>query len=408
MRKLSSLSPRQRLLAGGVAVVALIAAVSAAVVLWPTSQSKHLTAYFTSATGLYTGDRVMVLGVPVGQVTSITPEPGKVKVEMSYAANLRIPADAKAAIITPTLVTTRTVQLTPVYTHGAVLPDGGTIPESRTAVPVEWDQIEHELNTLATALGPNGQSSGALDRLLHTSAANLKGQGTNLHNTLTALSQVTSVLADDRGNLFATVDNLQKFVQVLADANTQVDQFNKELESVSGVLAENKQELGTALSTLNSALGTVQDFVKNNRDALASNVKGLDSVTGNLAKSDQSLADVLQRLPNDLSDFNNIYDPVNHSISTELAGQEFEDPANFICSTIFAVGGSPDQCQTALDPLLSVLKQSSLPVSVDPLNRDGYSNQTSSTSGSSDSGSSSSSGSGSGTGGLANLLLGGK
>lgn len=404
MSKLSSLSPRRRFLTGAAALVAVIVAVSAAVVLWPSSQSKHLTAYFTKATGLYTGDHVLVLGVPVGQVTAITPESGKVKVDMTYDSNVNVPSNAEAAIITPTLVTTRSVQLTPAYTGGSAMADGGSIPVSRTAVPVEWDQIEQEMNTLATALGPNGKSSGALNKLLHTSAANLKGQGTNMHDTLTALSQATTTLADNRGNLFGTIDNLQTFVQVLADANTQVDQFNKELTSVSGVLADNKQELGTALSTLDSSIGTIESFVKNNRNALASNLSGLDSVTGNLAKSDQTLADVLQRVPTEVSNFNNIYDPVNHAITGSLDANVFEDPASFICSTIFAAGGGAGQCQTALEPLLQVLKQSGLPVSLDPLNRNGYSNQTSTTgSGSGSSGSSS----GSGSGGLLNLLTGG-
>lgn len=402
MSQLSTLSPRRRFLAGAAALVAVIVAVSAAIVLWPSNQAKHLTAYFTSATGLYTGDHVMVLGVPVGQVTAVKSESGKVKVDMTYDSNVSVPANAKAAIITPTLVTTRSVQLTPAYTGGPAMQDGGTIPVARTAVPVEWDQIEHEMNTLATALGPNGKSSGALNKLLNTSAANLKGQGTSMHDTLTALSKATTTLADNRGNLFGTIDNLQTFVQVLADANTQVDQFNKELTSVSGVLADNKQELGTALSTLDSSIGTIESFIKNNRNALASNLSGLDSVTGNLAKSDQTLADVLQRLPTETSNFNNIYDPLNHAITGSLDANVFEDPASFICSTIFAAGGGASDCQTGLEPLLSVLKQSSLPISADPLNRNGYSNQTSTT-GSGSSGSSS----GSSSGGLANLLLGG-
>jgi len=398
MSKLSTLSPLKRFFAGAAAVVVVIGVASAAVVMWPSNHSKQVTAYFTSATGLYTGDRVLVLGVPVGQVTSITPQSGQVKVVMTYDSNVQVPASAQAAIITPTLVTTRSVQLTPAYTGGPTLADGGSIPESRTAVPIEWDQIEQEMDTLATSLGPNGKSSGALNRLLHTSAANLQGQGTNLHDTLTALSQAT----DNRGNLFSTVDNLQTFVQVLADANTQVNEFNNELTSVSGVLDDNKQELGTALSSLNSSLGIVENFVKNNRDALASNLNGLDGVTANLAKNDQTLADVLQRLPTEASNFNNIYDPLNHAITGSLAINNLEDPANFICETIFAAGGSPDQCQNALQPLLQVLGQSNLPISIDPINRNGYSNQTG-TPGSSNSGSSA----GSGSGGLANLLLGG-
>ena len=400
MSKLSGLSSRSRFMTGAVALVAAIIAVSAAVVLWPSSSpSKTLTAYFSSANGLYTGDHVLVLGVPVGKVTKVTPQGGRVKVQMSVDGNVQVPANAEAAIITPTLVTTRSVQLTPAYTGGPAMADGGSIPQSRTAVPVEWDQIEGEMNNLATALGPKAGSSGALNRLLHTSAANLKGQGTNLHDTMTALSQATATLSDNRGNLFATIDNLQTFTHVLADANSQVNQFNQELTSVSGVLADNKQELATALSTLNSSLGTIESFIKNNRTAVASNVSGLNNVMANLAKNDQALADILQRLPNEVSNFNNIYDPTNHAITGSLAMQNFQDPANFICETVFAVGGSPDQCQTALEPLLSTLGQKSLPVNLDPLNK--------STGGSGQSSGSGSSGSSSGSGGILGLLSGG-
>jgi phospholipid/cholesterol/gamma-HCH transport system substrate-binding protein len=405
----NGLSKPQRFIVSAVALVVAIFGVSAAVVFWPHSQSKHLTAYFTETTGLYTGDRVLVLGVPVGQVDSITPEKGRVKVVLSYDDSVQIPVGAQAAIITPTLVTTRAIQLTPVYTAGPALPDGGTIPQARTAVPVEWDQMESELNNLATALGPQGQSAGALNKVLNTSAANLKGQGTNLHDTLTALSQATTTLANDRGNLFATVDNLQTFVSVLAQANSQVDSFNKELSSVSGVLNDNKQELATTLATLNSSLGVVEKFVRDNRGQFSTSLASLDTVTANLARSDQSLANVLQLIPTEIANFNNIYDPIDHSITGSLAMNNFQDPAEFICSTIFSLGGTPSQCQQALGPLVNVLGTSTVPISVDPLNHNGYSNQVSSSgSGSSGSpGSSGSSGSSSGSGGLLNLLLGG-
>jgi phospholipid/cholesterol/gamma-HCH transport system substrate-binding protein len=413
---LPGLPGRKGFLTAAAAVVAVIVAASAVLLLWPHSQSKQLTAYFTETTGLYTGDRVLVLGVPVGQVDSITPQAGRVKVVLSYASNVRIPAGAQAAIISPTLVTTRSVQLTPVYTSGPVLQDGATIPESRTAVPVEWDQMEQELNTLATALGPHGASAGALNKVLKTSAANLNGQGQNLHDTLTALSQATSTIDNDRGDLFATVDNLQTFVSVLAQANAQVNSFNQQLAAVSGVLASNKQELATTLSTLNSSLGVVEKFVQDNRNTLSTSLGSLNTVTANLARSDQTLANILQVAPTEVANFNNIYDPLTHSITGALAVNNFQDPAEFLCSTIFSVGGTPAQCQQALGPLVNLLGTSNLPVTVDPVNRNLV---TAPSTGSKSSGSGSGSGGAgnpvssvvsgatSGAGGLLNLLLGG-
>lgn len=415
--KVPSPSTRKGFLTLAAAAVGVIVAVSGILLLWPHSRPNQVTAYFTQTTGLYTGDRVLVLGVPVGQVDTITPEAGRVKVVMSYDPGVKIPADAKAAIISPTLVTTRSVQLTPVYTAGPVMANGGVIPQSRTAVPVEWDQIEQELNTLATALGPNGKSSGALNNVLKVSAANLNGQGTSLHDTLTALSQATTTISNDRGNLFATIDNLQTFTSVLADANSQVNSFQQQLASVSGVLAQNKTELATTLSTLNSSLGVIQQFVRDNRGQLATSLSSLDAVTANLAKSDQTLANILQVAPTEVANFNNIYDPLTHSITGSLAVNNFQDPAEFICSTIFDVGGTPAQCQQALGPLVNLLGMSNLPVTVDPVNR----NQVTGTGAASPrSGSGSAAGTGSGnpvsgvvngasnaTGGLLNLLLGG-
>lgn len=394
------------------AALVAVAAVVSAVLLLPRHTPAHLTVYFQQAVGLYPGDRVLVLGVPVGQVDSISPEAGRVRVELSYHTNVKIPADADAAIVAPTLVTSRSVQLAPVYTGGPTLPDGATIPESRTAIPVEWDQIEQELNTLATSLGPKGGSAGALNRLLQAASANLNGQGRSLHDTIAQLSEAIATLSSNRGNLFATVGNLQTFVSVLADANAEVNSFDQELASVSGVLNSNKQELATTLSTLNSSLGIVEKFVHDNRGALASDVASLNNVTANLARSGQNLADILQLAPNELANFNNIYDPIDSSLTGALALANFQDPAVFLCSTIFSAGGTPAQCQQALSPLAQLLQMNQVPVMFDPVNRNGRSNQVSSSgSGSSGSGSSGSgsagSGNASGSGGLLGLLLGG-
>jgi phospholipid/cholesterol/gamma-HCH transport system substrate-binding protein len=304
--------------------------------------------------------------------------------------------------VAPTLVTSRSVQLAPAYNGGPALLDGAIVPESRTAIPVEWNQIEQELDSLAKTLGPTPTSAGALNRLLKTTSANLNGQGQNLHDTIAELSQAISTLSDNRGNLFATVDNLQTFVKVLAESNAQVDAFERQLASVSGVLDSNKQELATMLATLNSSLGIVQNFVRNNRGALASDLTSLNAVMANLSRSRQSLADVLQVAPTELANYNNIYDPIDQAFTGALAFANFKNPAQFICSTIFSMGGTAQQCQQALAPLSQIAGMNNVPVELDPVNRNGRSNQT----GSSGSGTSGSGGT-SGPGGLAGLLLGG-
>ena len=145
-------------------VIALIAVLVGGVyVLSSSGNSRSVVGYFTSAVGLYPGDQVRILGVPVGQVDTIEPRPSDVKITMSVSKDVKIPKDAQAIIMSPNLVSARFIQLTPAYTGGAVLPDGGSIALGRTGVPVEWDEVKESLTKLAVQLGPTtGSMQGPL------------------------------------------------------------------------------------------------------------------------------------------------------------------------------------------------------------------------------------------------------
>ena len=80
-------------------------------------------------------------------------------------------------VVAPSVVSDRYVQLTDLSRGGPRLADGAVIPESRTATPVELDELYASLDTLVTALGPDGANNeGALSELLDTGAANLRRQ----------------------------------------------------------------------------------------------------------------------------------------------------------------------------------------------------------------------------------------
>src|SRR5688500_17696012 len=108
---------------GQIAVVAaiVIAALVVAGALWwvcTRAGTTKITAYFDKSVGIYEGSDVRVLGVKVGSINSVEPQGDQVKVEMRVDRGIDIPADAKAAQVTPSVVADRYVQLTPVYTGG--------------------------------------------------------------------------------------------------------------------------------------------------------------------------------------------------------------------------------------------------------------------------------------------------
>src|SRR5262249_23625138 len=91
--------------------VAVLAAVVGIVVWGDQVPTQYLTADFTSAVGVHDGSDVRVLGVKIGRVVSVRPEGQTVRVEMRYDSRYPIPADVRAVIVPPSVVSDRYVQL---------------------------------------------------------------------------------------------------------------------------------------------------------------------------------------------------------------------------------------------------------------------------------------------------------
>ncbi|MFE2487478.1 MCE family protein [Streptomyces mirabilis] len=337
-----------------VAVVTALALVAALTyVLWPRSESVHVTAYFPRTVGIYPGSDVRVLGVRIGEVEKITPEGDRVRVELKYDEGRKVPADAKAAVINSSVVSDRYVQLLPVYRRGPVLRNGAVIPETRTAVPVELDRVFDSLHTTADALGPQGANKdGSLSRLLGVSADNLDGQGENLNQTVEDLSQAVTTLSDGRADLFGTVRNLQVFTAALAADDKNVRSFNTSLAEVAGQLAGERKDLADALKNLGTALGDVSAFVKNNKKSLTSNVRGLSKVTKVLVTQRAALAELLEVAPTGLSNLNNAYNSSSGTLDTRNNAQQAQDPASLLCSVLRTTGdegGKNPDCKELKD-----------------------------------------------------------
>lgn len=327
------------------------------------SDSVRITAYFSRTTGLYTGDDVRVLGVRVGSVEAIHPEGTTVRVELDVDASNKIPVGAKAAIVAPSLVSGRFVQLAPAYISGPAMTDGASIPQSRTAVPVEFDEVKRELIELATALGPKGLASaknGSLSRIITVADANLSnGAAARLRESITAMSSAAGALSDSRGDLFGTIKNLNSFVHNLAVNDAALRRFSGELATFSRTLADNKGQLATAVDALDQALKLVTDFVKSNTDRLGTSVKGLADLASTLAGKSDDLAQILQNAPFSVDDF---YQSIQrHAVVGRLSLDNFQGAAQLLCGALLGTGGSSQDCATAVGPLLKLLGISSVP-----------------------------------------------
>jgi len=341
---------------GAVALVAVLAVVIVAIIVVATTgggKSYKVTAYFSKTVGLYNGNDVRIMGVKVGHIDSITPQGPVVKVVMSYDGGDKVPANAKAVVITPSIVSDRYIQLTPGYTTGATLPNNAVLgcppdqPQNgtcarQTAVPLELDDIFGNINTLNAALGPKGANkNGALSRLIKISAANLKGNGAAFNRALTQFSAAISTLAGSRGDLFGTVTNLQKFTTTLANDDGGVRALNANLAKVGGQLASERRDLGGALSNLATALSAVNSFVSQNRSSLTGDIHGLAKVTDVLSREKEAITQFTDLAPLALSDLSLSYDPEAQTLDTkgDLATPLLRTgPAGALCQLLSTLG----------------------------------------------------------------------
>jgi phospholipid/cholesterol/gamma-HCH transport system substrate-binding protein len=289
-------------------------------------------------------------------VDSVTPEGQSVRVVLTVDHGVKVPAGAQAAVLSPSLVSDRYVQLLPAWTAGATIADGADIPLTRTAVPVELDQVTQSLDDVSVALGPQGANAdGSLSRLLATSSANLGGQGQAVHDTVNQLSLAVGTLSGSRQDLFGTVKNLQAFTSTLAADDPQVRRLNSNLAQVADQLDGEKGDLGLALKNLAVALSEISTFVADNRTVLRSDVGALTSITGTIAADRAQLAETLDNAPVALSNLQNAYDPGSGTLDVRDNADQLKHPADLVCGLVSDQLSTPTGCNSLLAPLLDPL-----------------------------------------------------
>lgn len=333
----------------GILVLALLAA--AAVMFFRSEDQKTVTAIFPRTVALYEGSEVRVLGIPVGNVDKVEPQGTTVKVTMSYDAEVDVPADASAVLISPSVVGDRYVQLSPVYSgEGEKLEDGAELGLERTSTPLELDEIYQSLDDLTVALGPQGANNdGALSELLQSTAANFGGQGEKFNETLQNLGRLTTTLENNKEELFGTSRELEKFVSTLADNDRVVRDFNNALAGVSDLLADEREELAASLHNLATAMTEVHGFVKDNRDLLAENITGLRKVTDIVVRRRAEFEEILRVAPLALNNLGATYNPQAGTLDTranlgEILNQIKNNPALLLCTIVDQADPSGAAC----------------------------------------------------------------
>lgn len=287
-----------------------------------------ITADFENIAGMFEGNMITVLGLPVGKVDKIVPQGDFVEVHMTIDGDVEIPENAMAVVVSPSIVTDRHIELTPRYVEGETLQDGDHLPLERTDVPIELDTMLKTIDKFAEALKPQeGQEGiGPLSgRVLYPM---LNGQGAKLRDTLNALSGALKVGVDNKDAISDIIIKLNELTTMLAENDQAVRDFSNYATQMTTMLAEQAPGLQGTLQQLYDFLNNTSSVFAEHQDQLADTLTRMNTVIDQLRQNSHGVTEVVDVAPMLLQsihrsmNYEQGYVRLHALIGTNLAGGE--------------------------------------------------------------------------------------
>ncbi|NUS44516.1 MAG: MCE family protein [Mycobacteriaceae bacterium] len=251
----------------------------------------HFTADFDNVAGLYVGNEVSVLGLPMGQVDALEARGRYVTVSMSLSRKVRVPADAIAALVSPQLITNRHVELTPPYAgSGPVLADGAHIPLRRTRTPVELDRILATFDQLGATLKGDNTTGPLASRVLFPM---LDGNGDKLRETLDALSAAFSVTVANKDQISSTIVKLNDITAMVAGNDETVRNFSAQLTALMKLTADQAPGLRAVLHQLEAFVANTSAVVRQHAAQLNGALIRFTAITSQMRRNARNITEIV-------------------------------------------------------------------------------------------------------------------
>jgi phospholipid/cholesterol/gamma-HCH transport system substrate-binding protein len=306
------------------AIVAIVVSVVAAAVgvgwwyLGSDEDTISVTAQFDSASGLYEGNVVAVLGMPVGKITKITAKGGYVEVQFTVDRNVKVPADAQAVTVSTSILTDRQIELTPPYRGGPMLENHDTIGLTRTKTPVEFSRVLSVLDKVTKSLEGDGQGGGPIADVLNGGAEVVDGNGGKIKAALDELSKALRLSSDGgaatREQITTIVKNISSLFEAAAANDGKLREFATTIHLVSQVLADEDIGSGNTGRKLDQLVQRAGDLLDANRDAIKHAVLDGNSTLKTVTDQRRDLAELLDVAPMLADNAYNMVDRANGSV----------------------------------------------------------------------------------------------
>lgn len=255
-------------------LLAIVALLLGVVLVYDKAFTHHTDITLTTSSmgnALQKGSDVKLHGVPVGEVSAITPEDDGARLTLSLKPSVAkmLPADTSALLLPKTLFGERYVDL--VAPTGSVptgLPAGATIAQDSSDEAVQLQDVFDNLLPMLQALEPE-----KLSATLGELAAALRGEGDKIGDDLVSWASYLHKINPE----------VPRLTQDLADLGTVADQYS---DAVPDLL--------DALSTLTTTSHTLASEQTQLSSVFANVTSASDATTGWLTENSQTIT-VLSR-----------------------------------------------------------------------------------------------------------------
>ncbi len=268
---------------------------------------------FPSAPGLFVGNAVDLLGVPIGSVARVSVSKSGVVSELDIDKNIVLPREVKASLVSPQLLGEPSIELFPGYTGGARMTPGGVVPETRTSVPVSTNELLKALSSYLTGINPKN-----IGDLVNNLSQDLSGQSQQLNSLIHNAAGTIQVLANKGDSLGQLVTSLSKLSEVLRSHDTQTAQLITDYNSVSNVIAQSQLQLGQAVSALDYMSKQLAGILNPNLYPLQGDINTLTTAGRTLYRNLSSIDQTLSSTVALFQGAGSAYDPKHQWLSVDL------------------------------------------------------------------------------------------
>jgi phospholipid/cholesterol/gamma-HCH transport system substrate-binding protein len=256
------------------------------------------TAEFRESAGLRPGNEVRLAGVKVGAVRTVELDRNKVVVDFRVK-DVSLGDRSTVSIEIKTLLGDKYLGI---ESSGRTQQSANSpIPVGRTRTPFDivpavgkLSQTVDQIDTVQLA-----QSFQVLSDTFANSPQHIK-------NTLTGLSQLSSVLSSRDEQLRTLLANTAGFSQTLADRDEQLKQLFTDASLLLGELQFRREAVHSLLSGTTALANELRGLVADNQAQLQPVLTDLDKVTTILSKNQANLSESLRSLAPYVRTFNNV------------------------------------------------------------------------------------------------------